>query len=348
MLCGEGGDELFAGYNRHRNARNVRRWRPLLRALGPVAGLAPSARRPRRRICAAARRLSAILRRHPAQHRRAAPPPLHAAFPRASRRRRTASPRRSANMRRSSIRRRRTRSSSSCSPTSTISLPSAMLPRLDRASMAHSLEARVPFLSHVMVDWSLTLPLDMKLHGSTGKYVLRRAVADWLPPSVMRRRKQGFQMPLADWFKGGLGDFTETRLERQRRRASGLSRARRGRPPPRRAPRAAAPTTAACSTPSRCSAAGGRSARAGELKSAPYRRDNSRFRRRKDALQASPHARRFASPRSSRNPPAPAAVDPDCARHRHRRGGGDHDGDGRQRRHRVGADADRVAWARTP
>ena len=92
----------------------------------------------------------------------------------------------------------------------TVSLPSAMLPRLDRASMAHSLEARVPFLSHVMVDWSLTLPLDMKLHGNTGKYVLRRAVADWLPPSVMQRRKQGFQMPLGDWFKGGLGDFAES------------------------------------------------------------------------------------------------------------------------------------------
>jgi asparagine synthase (glutamine-hydrolysing) len=76
--------------------------------------------------------------------------------------------------------------------------------------MAHSLEARVPFLSHVMVDWSLTLPIDMKLRGATGKYVLRKAVAPWLPESVMKRPKQGFQMPLAAWFKSGLGEFART------------------------------------------------------------------------------------------------------------------------------------------
>ena len=89
----------------------------------------------------------------------------------------------------------------------TVSLPSAMLPRLDRASMAHSLEARVPFLSHVMVDWSLTLPLDMKLHGNTGKYVLGKAVEPWLPTGHLDQRKIGFQLPLADWFMGGFNDF---------------------------------------------------------------------------------------------------------------------------------------------
>jgi asparagine synthase (glutamine-hydrolysing) len=209
VLCGEGGDELFAGYNRHRNARNVRRWRPLLRALGPVAGLlhphgrraAEYARLPDgyQQFFAGTQLSTAALRRRlytphflraeelphdlAAQEREYAPlfdpaakDPLDQFL--------------LADL--------------------TVSLPSAMLPRLDRASMAHSLEARVPFLSHVMVDWSLTLPLDMKLHGNTGKYVLRRAVADWLPPSVMRRPKQGFQMPLGDWFKGGLGDFTES------------------------------------------------------------------------------------------------------------------------------------------
>ena len=209
VLCGEGGDELFAGYNRHRNARNVQRWRPLLRALGPLAGLvhphgaraAEYAQLPDgyQQFFAGTQLSTAALRRRlytphflaqqegphdlAAQEREYAPlfdpaakDPLDQFL--------------LADL--------------------TVSLPSAMLPRLDRASMAHSLEARVPFLSHLMVDWSLTLPLDMKLHGSTGKYVLRRAVADWLPPSVMQRRKQGFQMPLGDWFKGGLGDFAES------------------------------------------------------------------------------------------------------------------------------------------
>lgn len=51
-------------------------------------------------------------------------------------------------------------------------MPGPLLNRLDRASMAHSLEARVPFLSHQFVDWSLTMPLGMKLKGRTGKYAL--------------------------------------------------------------------------------------------------------------------------------------------------------------------------------
>jgi asparagine synthase (glutamine-hydrolysing) len=209
VLCGEGGDELFAGYNRHRNAKRIARWRPLVRALGPIAPfLHPHGRRALeyaqlpdgyQQFFAGTQLSSAALRRAlythsflaeqeephnlAAQEREYAPlfdpaakDPLDQFL--------------LADL--------------------SVSLPSAMLPRLDRASMAHSLEARVPFLSHLMVDWSLTLPLAMKLHGSTGKYVLRRAVAPWLPDSVMKRPKQGFQMPLAAWFKGGLGSFTES------------------------------------------------------------------------------------------------------------------------------------------
>ena len=57
----------------------------------------------------------------------------------------------------------------------TVHLPASLCQRLDRSSMAHSLEARVPFLSHRFVEWALTIPADLKLKGSTGKYVLRRA-----------------------------------------------------------------------------------------------------------------------------------------------------------------------------
>jgi asparagine synthase (glutamine-hydrolysing) len=223
VLCGEGGDELFAGYNRHRNARNLQRWRPLLRALGPAARLAEQ-------LPATGWRGLDDLRLHA---RRAAE---YAAIPdgwqqffagtqlgAASIRRRLYT----ADFRRdqegpNDLAAQEREYFADAPPEAkdpieqflladlTVSLPSAMLPRLDRASMAHSLEARVPFLSHVMVDWSLTLPLDMKLRGGTGKYALRKAVALWLPESVMKRRKQGFQMPLAAWFRNGLGDFTRT------------------------------------------------------------------------------------------------------------------------------------------
>src|SRR6202008_3449954 len=87
----------------------------------------------------------------------------------------------------------------------TLNLPDAMLTKVDRATMAHSLEARVPFLDRALVDWALTVPIGMKLHKGTGKYLVRKAVEPWLPPGCLERRKQGFQMPLSEWFAGDLG-----------------------------------------------------------------------------------------------------------------------------------------------
>jgi asparagine synthase (glutamine-hydrolysing) len=89
----------------------------------------------------------------------------------------------------------------------TVHIPASLLQRLDRASMAHSLEARVPFLSHRFVDWALTIPKELKLRGNVGKYLLRQAVKPWLPPAAATGPKLGFQMPLADWFIGGFSDF---------------------------------------------------------------------------------------------------------------------------------------------
>jgi asparagine synthase (glutamine-hydrolysing) len=86
-------------------------------------------------------------------------------------------------------------------------MPGSLLNRLDRGSMAHSLEARVPFLSHGFVDWSLTMPTRMKLRGKTGKYVLRKAVEPWLPANALDKRKLGFQLPFKDWFRGEFSDF---------------------------------------------------------------------------------------------------------------------------------------------
>jgi asparagine synthase (glutamine-hydrolysing) len=89
----------------------------------------------------------------------------------------------------------------------TVHMPASMCQRLDRSSMAHSLEARVPFLSHRFVDFALTVPTELKLKGNIGKYVLRKAVEPWLPPGQLDQRKIGFQLPLADWFMGGFNDF---------------------------------------------------------------------------------------------------------------------------------------------
>ena len=83
------------------------------------------------------------------------------------------------------------------------------LPRMaaaDRASMAHSLEVRVPFLAHTFVDFASTVPIGMKLRGSTGKYLVRKAIEPWLPPGILDRPKQGFAVPLARWVRGDFGN----------------------------------------------------------------------------------------------------------------------------------------------
>lgn len=94
-----------------------------------------------------------------------------------------------------------------------------ILPKVDRASMANSLEVRVPFLNHQLLDFAGKLPLRFKLCGLTRKYLLRLAFKDVLPPAIMRRAKKGFNMPVARWLTGPLKPlatelFAKERLER--------------------------------------------------------------------------------------------------------------------------------------
>jgi len=93
-------------------------------------------------------------------------------------------------------------------------LPDDMLTKVDRASMAHSLEVRVPFLDHTLVEFIASMPVDMKLRGATRKYALKKMIRPWLPPGVLDRPKQGFAVPLSSWFRGGLGALTVAALER--------------------------------------------------------------------------------------------------------------------------------------
>jgi asparagine synthase (glutamine-hydrolysing) len=76
--------------------------------------------------------------------------------------------------------------------------------KVDRASMAHSLEVREPLMDHPLVEWLATLPSSFKLRGGEGKNLLKRGMEAYLPSSVIYRPKQGFAVPLAEWFRGPL------------------------------------------------------------------------------------------------------------------------------------------------
>lgn len=76
--------------------------------------------------------------------------------------------------------------------------------KVDRASMAHSLEVREPLMDHPLVEWLATLPSSLKLRGAEGKYLLKKAMEPHLPHDIMYRRKMGFAVPLARWFRGPL------------------------------------------------------------------------------------------------------------------------------------------------
>jgi asparagine synthase (glutamine-hydrolysing) len=83
-------------------------------------------------------------------------------------------------------------------------LPGDILTKVDRASMAHSLEVRGPFLDYELVEWAAALPADLKLRGGTGKFVLKRALEPLLPADILYRKKMGFAVPLGRWFRGPL------------------------------------------------------------------------------------------------------------------------------------------------
>jgi asparagine synthase (glutamine-hydrolysing) len=97
-----------------------------------------------------------------------------------------------------------------------------ILTKVDRASMAVSLEVRAPFLDPRVAEYAASLPLDYKLRGRTSKYILKRAVRDLLPPFVTRRGKKGFGVPVAEWLKGRLRPLARDLLSTERIRRAGL------------------------------------------------------------------------------------------------------------------------------
>ncbi|MFL6735640.1 MAG: asparagine synthase (glutamine-hydrolyzing) [Sphingomonas sp.] len=230
VLCGEGGDEVFLGYNRQRWAQRMARWKPLIEAVGAgglVGGLPELpwrkwnyGRQLARQFVEGTRLgdgyerfFAAVSITTPSLRERIYDP---AFFEQNAVR--DSFEQRALEHFPTDQRSRLTDLQQFVMGDLTVHLPASMCQRLDRSSMAHSLEARVPFLSHRFVDWSLTIPTELKLKGSTGKHVLRRAVEPWLPDGALSQRKIGFQLPFADWFIGGFNDFA-----REAWRSSGIA-----------------------------------------------------------------------------------------------------------------------------
>jgi asparagine synthase (glutamine-hydrolysing) len=195
-LSGDGGDELFFGYPRYffqdRASWLLDAPRPVRKTVAVVAGAAPWRR---------ARRVADVLREDDEdQYRRfiawwggsdlaamAGPVPEHPAYAAA-------------------LRRLTALSRSARSPVLDVVsyLPEDILTKVDRASMAVSLETRCPILDHRVAEFALRLPLHLRTDGRTGKLPLRRLLEKRVPRALIDRPKMGFGVPLADWFRGPL------------------------------------------------------------------------------------------------------------------------------------------------
>jgi len=101
-------------------------------------------------------------------------------------------------------------------------LPEDILTKLDRASMAVSLEARVPLLDYRLVEFASRLPLDFKIHQGRGKRILRSILARYVPPRLFERPKMGFDLPLAQWLRGPLRPWVEDLLDTTKLRQQGI------------------------------------------------------------------------------------------------------------------------------
>jgi asparagine synthase (glutamine-hydrolysing) len=103
-------------------------------------------------------------------------------------------------------------------------LPNDILTKVDRMSMAHSIEARVPLLDHKFVEFAATIPPEMKLKGKTSKYIFKKAMEGILPNEILYRPKRGFAIPLGRWFRGQLSLYVRDLLLSRKSLDRGLFR----------------------------------------------------------------------------------------------------------------------------
>jgi asparagine synthase (glutamine-hydrolysing) len=86
-------------------------------------------------------------------------------------------------------------------------LPELLLMRVDKMTMATSVEARVPFLDHHLVEYAMGLPVELKIKGTSGKHILKHALEKVLPSDLLYRPKRGFGAPIREWFRGASGEM---------------------------------------------------------------------------------------------------------------------------------------------
>jgi asparagine synthase (glutamine-hydrolysing) len=101
-------------------------------------------------------------------------------------------------------------------------LQEGVLVKVDRASMAHGLEVRVPFLDHHFVESVTRLPEGLKLKGFTTKYIWKKIIKDRIPDEISKRRKKGFGIPIGKWFFGELNDLLLEMLSKERLKRQGV------------------------------------------------------------------------------------------------------------------------------
>ena len=94
-------------------------------------------------------------------------------------------------------------------------IPDDLMTKIDRASMAFGLETRSPFLDHKLVEYSFCIPLDLKKKKGKGKYILRKLLSKYLPRSYVESGKQGFSVPISQWIKGPMKDLAESLIDEE-------------------------------------------------------------------------------------------------------------------------------------
>ncbi len=221
-LSGDGGDEAFGGYQRYLTARRLAGWSPLLAATAGLsrgaAQLWPPLTRMRHRLLKLGRPdqgFAAVVDDSPDDPgvRQVLSPALRPHLAASSQRlaqRWAAAPGPDLTARQQAL-------------DYGLYLPDDILVKMDRASMAHALEVRSPFLDYRVVEWAARLPRRALLAGETGKRPLRALADRWLPPAVSQGRKRGFGVPLDRWFAQPAGQaLVRARLLAPEAQARGL------------------------------------------------------------------------------------------------------------------------------